>query len=353
MKRSSLLVLLSVAICSLLIACKQEDKRVDPPKMKVVPILKEIKSDSKVEKELGNFDWYQATTKTETEIFVFSSNQPLKNAQELLAADKNYMVLSKYKKAENGRRILIQKDTLLSRDYVYVSIRKDDFLKKYVDGSEFIFFSTEEREMGQASTETTLYFFMIDMVSGKQYDLLYVGEETERSRKNETIEGSFVFNKRLNAKPRFKQLLLDYATNCKLIYKPSAEDKNILYYSNYAQKWEKDNKLNGRLANGYTDIPKKIYSTYYKENIIDFTGDISKADVIIENDHFMVVAFFRNNIIAYDKRKKRYFPIFIESCITGCNKEVKFMAKDKILITHYEYDPKSYELDLNAIIFKN
>ncbi len=76
----------------------------------------------------------------------------------------------------------------------------------------------------------------------------------------------------------------------------------------------------------------------------------SASTEYVENDNYEIQSVFRGNLIGFDKKKKKYFPILIESCSGFCNKEVEFLDATKIKIT-YEDDTTS-ELDLSKIIFK-
>lgn len=295
---------------------------------------------------------YQTTNIANSEKVVFSSNKEFN--------DKNFILISKFKSDKN-KEVLIKEDTLISTDEFSISVEQKDFEKKSINGKEFIFFSVEENPMGQFSTETILDFYIIDVDEMVCYNSKFTGSHALRSG-DERLEGSFIMNNSLRKNSEIKKLMLDFIGKSKLIYKPSIEEKDVFYYKNYAKKWLDDNKIKDEMANGFTKVPNKIYSTYYKENIIDFTGEVSDYDVVIENSNYKIVSFMRSNVIAYDKIKKLYFPVFIESCSTGCDKEIKLIAKDKIRITHNEYtanaynpeeNPDSNVVSLSNIVFKN
>lgn len=297
-------------------------------------------------------DLYQTRNIANSEKVVFYSNKEFN--------DKNFILISKFKTDKN-KEVLIKQDTLISTDEFSISVEQKDFEKKIINGKEFIFFTVEESPMGQFSMETILDFYIVDVAELVCYKSKFTGSHTLRSGE-ERLEGSFIMNDSLRNNSEIKKLMLDFIGKNKLIYKPSKKEEDIFYYKNYAKKWLDDNKLKDVMANGFLEIPNKIYSTYYKENIIEFTGEISDYDVVIENSNYKIVSFMRSNVIAYDKIKKLYFPIFIESCITGCNKGVKFIAKDKIRITHNEYigsaynpkeNPDTNVINLSNIVFKS
>lgn len=328
------------------VSCNSDkNKRLDLKKQ-FVAVENNVKSE-----KLKLINLYQTTNIANSEKVVFYSNKEFD--------EKNFILISKFKSDKN-KEVLIKQDTLISTDDFSISVEQKDFEKKSINGKEFIFFSVEENPMGQFSTETILDFFIIDVAEMVYYNSKFTGSHTLRSG-DERLEGSFAMNNSLRKNPELKKNMLDFVGKSKLIYKPSTEEKDIFYYKNYAKKWLDDNKIKDQMANGFTEVPNKIYSTYYKENINEFIGEISDSDVVIENSNYKIVSFMRSSVIAYDKIKKLYFPVFIESCITGCNKEVKFIAKDKIRITHNEYtanaynpeeNPDSTVINLSEIIFR-
>ncbi|MFP3787380.1 hypothetical protein, partial [Burkholderia sp. SIMBA_024] len=73
--------------------------------------------------------------------------------------------------------------------------------------------------------------------------------------------------------------------------------------------------------------------TYYTENLFQYNGNYDN-DQVIENADYKIVTYFRNNIIGYDKNKKLYFPIIVESCVTGCDKEIQFVSENEIEVSY-------------------
>jgi len=68
--------------------------------------------------------------------------------------------------------------------------------------------------------------------------------------------------------------------------------------------------------------------TYYDQDLFKMeSGQIYQKE---ENNRYTAIALFRNNILCYDKKRKRYFPVWVESCAHGCNKSINFL-NDSIL----------------------
>ena len=267
-----------------------------------------------------------------------------------LSNDKNFILISKQKEID-GELKTIKVDTLLSNEYTYTEIHKESFTQRNVNGQEYFFFSLKETFKGRAITGRDIIFFMINLKTLNFHELVYSGEPTLRC--NNCIDGDFQENSNIELRPKLKKSLYDYALTSKHIYVPSEEEKNIGFYKNYVQKWYRDNKTKNIMATGHSDIPDIIYSTYYEKDIFKFTGDYGSD--FIENDQYKVVNFFNGSLLAYDKVKELYFPVFVESCNEGCSKEITFINENKINVKydHTIFGGISSVINIDKIIFTN
>lgn len=307
-------------------------------------IENEKKYSNNFEREIGTDGLntlYAAVNEDSTEGIRISAHESSEYNKFLLVADTNSIIVSKYKKIEKHFR-LIKKDTLLTNEFTYAEIDPKSFVKKRIGNKDFLLLSVREQFMGNAVTEVSVTFFMLDIDSFKTYTLSYSGEYSLRCG-DECIDGEFSQNKDLDLKPEIKNALYQLANKSKWVYHPSKKELNNSYYKNYEQKWYTDNKVDNHLANGHSDIPDVIYSTYYKDDIFKFTG-IAEDEEILENNSFKIVCFSRGNILGYDKSKQLYFPIYIESCVTGCGKTVEFVSTNEIKVVHEECSEKEVSI---------
>ncbi|CAA9202174.1 hypothetical protein FLA105534_03958 [Flavobacterium bizetiae] len=329
-----------VLICSatVFVSCKKEEKAT---KFK-------DKSETKQDIRLDSLALlYKTTNKENTEEIRITAYEPSENDKHFLVGDKNFILVSKYLKEGNEFK-LIKKDTLISNEYNYTEIGKESFQKTTIKNQEYILLSIRESYQGTAVTEQTVSFIMLNTQTLKSYTLMYAGEISLRSK--QSIDGEFIDSKILDSEPEIKKVLYEFANKSKLIFHIS-KDEN--HYTNYVQKWETDNNSINHLANGYSGIPDTIYSTYYKDDLFNFTGDYNKSESI-ENNNFKIVSFFRGNIIAFDKNKKLYFPIYTETCVTGCDKKIKFVSENSIEVLYHESSENETSIiNLDEIIFKN
>lgn len=292
---------------------------------------------------------YTEESNNNTEFIQISASESHDDDKFFLTGNKNFIIVSKLKKMGSNIK-LIQQDTLLSDEFQYVHVDAKNFVKKTINNKNYLLMSVLETPMGNGDIERYVNFMMIDTKSLKSYTLQYNG--TESLRCDECIDGEFIKNKQLESNPEIKNVLNQYANTSKWIYVPKGEEKELSHYKNYVQKWNTDNNTENNLANGNSSFPEVLNSTYYKENLFEFTGDYSENE-FIENNKYIIVSYFRSNIIAYDKNKKLYFPVFAESCVTGCNKEIKFISENTIEVLYTEYSGhKGETINLDEIKFR-
>ncbi|HTG56790.1 MAG TPA: hypothetical protein VL943_11015, partial [Niabella sp.] len=218
--------------------------------------------------------------------------------------------------------------------------------------NHYLLLTARETFKGQAITEKTINFILLDVNSLEHFTLVYEGISSIRCY--ECIDGNYQPAPFLDANPGLKAMLLEYANKSKWVYRPATQaEKDARHFINYEQKWNEDNEEDNHLANGHSGISEPIYSTYYKDDIFKVTATHASVADSIENEYFKVLSYFRGNILGFDKQKQLYFPVYIESCITGCDKKIRFVSPQTIEILYDEYNGKeAYTVELNKIRFK-
>ena len=319
----------------MLFSCKKDQK---------IPEVKNnadhnIKKDSVVTASNKTAVVFEFSNKDNTEIIKISASEVSDNDKFFLVGDKNSLIVSKYLKNKNNLKLVLS-DTLFFDEFYYVNIYQKDFLRKRIQNTDYFLFALLESPKGNGDPEFNLNFIMLDTDNLKSYTLKYTGESTLRC--DECIDGAFIKNELLELNPTLKKELYLFANKSKWIFNPSEEEKDINYYKNYEEKWYLDNTK--------SLFPDVIKSTYYTENLFEYTGQYDQ-DQISENANFKVVAYFRNNIIGYDKAKKLYFPIIVESCQTGCDKKIEFISKNEIMVSHEISSQRADTINLNEIKF--
>lgn len=337
-KSKLILILLSFVI---FYSCKKEDKNSGKSSN-----LKNLQSDSKDNtiKGVKTTTLFSFNTVENTEIIKISGSEVSEDDNFLLVGDKNILLVSKYKK--NKPQQLIQNDTLLISDYNHVTIDRQLFLRKKINNADYFLFALMESPLGNGDHGLYLSFIMLNLNNLKYYTLKYEGEPTLRS--DNAVDGKFLENTELDHNTAIKNELYRFANKSKWIYSPSEEEKDINFYKNFEQKWYEDNYT----EDGKSSYPAVVKSTYYSEDLFQFNGR-GNDDGAIENADFKIVPYFRHNLIGYDKNKRLYFPIKVESCAHGCAKTIEFLSEHEIEVSYEMNVQQPDTIDLNKIIFTN
>lgn len=241
----------------------------------------------------------------------------------------------------------LSKTLILENEWAYLTIDSSSFEQVTVLDQPYLYFSTSEGFMGQAIIERNVNFHLINMNTLEHYRLLYAGEPSFKCE--DCIEGSFVITDELRSTPDILSKLKDLSKSSKFIYQRGTKDDDIYYYLNYEEKWDRDNKSHNRYGAGYGNIVTPIRSTLYKTDL--FALNKGSENSVIENKRYILRSYFRGNIIGYDKDKKLYFPLYIENCVLGCNKDIEFVDENTLKITRSESDEETYRISLKDIIF--
>ena len=224
----------------------------------------------------------------------------------------NFIVLHKF--ANKWQKKLSK---IYGEDFKYIT-PIDTFQLVYIEKEPYIYFQLLENFVGTAVAGFSIISFnLFDISTGQFLSLLYEGRDKDEN----TVEGEFTNTGEFNNTPLILNFLEENAAKSRVIYRPTDEDLNLDNPKNYEKKWQVDNSNIPDIynANGYEEGTLKL--TYYTNELMPF----AEAKERIENSIFIIVTYFRNNVIGYDKTRKKYFPIWIESCNHCCNKEISFV----------------------------
>lgn len=242
--------------------------------------------------------------------------------------------------------VLKKEVELYNLDWHYLSIDSASVTKRIIQNKNYLFFTAEVNPQGKAIPSNLVEFWAINLNNINEKETLqYSGMYSAFSQ--DVIKGKFTNDWDFSKLDGIKKELYNYANNSKLIYHQKAGEESISHYKNYEEKWEDDNGVANDYGAGYGGPPDTIYSTYYKSKLFEDLNDVNNST--IENENFKMHTSFRGNLLGYDKKRKLYFPVIVESCAHFCNKDIEFLNENLLQIT-YE-DKKSFKIDLKAIIF--
>lgn len=332
MTKHILLYLIFLILCS----CKKEDKSAKQN------IVKPDFNTSKIPDSLSKNSVF--IEKTQDGIFRIWV-QSRKSLGKYFYSDTLNILKAEQYTFQNNHFIKTKSTDLAETAWSYFSIDSTNIASKKLNKKKYFLISANTTNMGNAIPDQEVQFWAINKNDiNENYELGYSGYPSNLC--DECVKGSYVENQKIKNNKSIKNLLHEFSKKSKLIYQPSQSEKNPNNYKNYKEKWEKDNGQHAHFGAGNIGELDIINSTYYKENLFTLSGE---ADSTIENAHYMVSSYFRGAILVYDKNKKLYFPLIVESCSYSCNKNIEFVNEYTLKIT-YE-DNSSYEADLTKIIF--
>lgn len=262
-------------------------------------------------------------------------------------ADIVYYKLSKF---ADAWRIDTQKP-VFNKEFTYCDFY-NDFEIATIGNKPYLYFFYCLSPMGNAISFVDLNFSLFSLMDFQLTTLNYGGDPVYDNKDNlQQIKGEFTNLDKLNGKPELLSYLEGKASKSKLVYRAKNKDLEINSSDNYEKKWQVDNssiKTVWDVKDNTFEEP--LRTTYYDKNI--FPTKRGQIFGNIENSKYKVVALFRNNIVGYDKTKKKYFPIWIESCSHGCNKEISFANETTLKIVYSESRDEIITVDLAKMTYK-
>jgi serine/threonine protein kinase len=202
---------------------------------------------------------------------------------------------------------------------------KNDFVLIKIGSESFIFFSVKSNPMGTAVAGfASVNFVLFDIKANKLISLEYSGEEKNN--------GSQVIGKFENV-DEIRSINQDYyifleqqAAISPWIYRLKPIDLDFEAPQNYRKRWKIDNPI---------DLYQKIYGQKIlaKEYEFDINQYMSNQISVIENSKFKVVTYREGDVIGYNKRTSKFFPIIVEVCNTACGFYAKFITEYEIQLT--------------------
>ena len=264
-------------------------------------------------------------------------------------SNANIFVYLMRKKA-NTWRIELEKP-IFSENFTYCEFYKT-FELAMIENKPHVYFLYKVSPQGNAVNMLQLKFSLLSLTDFQLHSLDFTGEPIHIKEENlEKVKGDFTNFDNLHSKYDLINFLEDKANKSELIYSGKSKEVNANKISYYEKQWQKDNPS----IKSMMEIRDIIYEgslkiTYYDKSI--FPNEPGYIFDSIENDKFKFVSVFRNNILGYNKTKKKYFPVLVESCSHGCHKEIAFLNEDTLRISYIEANNQNVIVNLNKMTFK-
>lgn len=257
-----------------------------------------------------------------------------------------------YKLSKFANAWRVEEQSLVdSEEFTYFEFH-DDFEIVKIGSKHYLFFIYTLSYMGNAESDLVLKFSLFSLSDLKLTSLDYSGNPTYNKQGDiQQINGVFSNLGALIGKPELSKYLEGKASKSTLIYRSTVHDLEINNADNYEKKWQIENssvKTVWEVKENTFERPLSI--TYYSTSI--FPKDKNYINDKIENNKYEIISLFRNNIIGYDKIKKEYFPIWVETCSHGCNKSISFINESIIQIVYSEANDETITIDLTNMTYK-
>jgi hypothetical protein len=291
------------------------------------------------------------TTKIDNKecIICLANKTGVEGKNKMLYSNAN-IFLYKLTKFADVWRVEMKKE-IFSEEFTYYEFY-NDFEIAMIGNYPYLYFLYSQSPMGNAVSYLSLSFSLISLKDFKLTTLDYGGDPVyDKNTKLKNIKGDFSNLDELTSKPNILKYLEGKASKSSIIYRANKQDLDMNNVNNYDKKWQLDNsKIKSVWDTNENTSYEPLRVTYYDKNI--FSTETGSVNEIIENNIFKIASFFRGNILGYDKTKRKYFPIWIESCARGCDKTIKFKNDTTLQITYSESDDQKIIVDLTQMAYK-
>lgn len=238
---------------------------------------------------------------------------------------------------------IVYKKSLQGDPIAYVIDYLDYSLAFDKAGKAYIYLLRRNSGIGTAfNGSSTLEFILVDWDSKVHYILTYSGKDF-----GEVIQGEFENYEDFIDQPNLIDLFEQKFISCEQVYQQDSHDFDLELPENYDKKWIVDNPMLYDFwdPKGFGNEIQLNY-TYYDDLSYFIYGS-----GCIENKDFMVYYGFAASVIGFNKKIKKYFPIWIPERlgmgaawgIRSLNAE--FDGEAKIIISNAINNPLSFDLD--------
>ena len=260
------------------------------------------------------------------------------------------IIFYKLTKFADAWRIETQKP-IFAYEFTYCDFY-NDFEIATIGNKPYLYFLYRLSPMGNAVSFMDLNFALFSLTDFQLTTLDYGGDPVYDKKDNlQQIKGDFTNLDKLSSKPDLSKFLEDKASKSSVIYRATKQDLDMNSADNYEKKWQVDNsKIKSVWDTKENTFDEPLRVTYYDKSI--FPTEQGYISGSVESTKFKIVSLFRNNILGYDKTKKKYFPIWVESCSHGCNKTVAFIDDTTLRITYSEANDEMIIVDLTNMTYK-
>jgi hypothetical protein len=264
--------------------------------------------------------------------FIDTTSQPfIVGFQEKSGIIPNY-VLTKIESRNNNWQ-KVNEVTLAEEEAVEIL---DTIKTEKIENKDYLYVSTKQYVPGTgAAGFASIVFYAIDPASLTRHSLVYSGELVNEDQ----VSGEYYYDSSLNKNNALKRYLEEKAQTSKYVYKKTAADFDLNNPKNFEKKFLIDNP---EIQESRYRNQEKLNVTYYDDDLPRIVG--SSVDTV-ENKDYKIFSLFRFGVVGFDKKKKRFFPIYIDKCNNGCDLTASLGVGNILDIVYDLGDRLKFDLD--------
>jgi hypothetical protein len=208
------------------------------------------------------------------------------------------------------------------------SIEEVEFV--VLDDREFLYYCVGF----SGSSAGSVSFILLSIESNEEYSLTFSGPHGHYD------EMSIEPDELKNNKQIFT-FLENKASLSDQVYKPSKFDLDMSLPINYYKQWE---LLNPYIRNKLENEKNEYVELKMPEYDADLFSIVSNTEEAkIENKKFIIISYFKKDVIAYNKTIKKYFVVWIPETDYSWVSKLEFLTEYEIFMTARD---DSYKVDL-------
>lgn len=238
----------------------------------------------------------------------------------ITSPDIYYYILEK----SHNEWLIAKSDSIYNEEFEYLNFYNNFEIIK-VNNQPYVYYQYRISPMGNAINYESVSFNLLSLNNYENYSTTYGGltflpyNETEYYLKEYNSSNS----ENLKKKKELKSFLDEKLKLCSIVALGIERGEDIEHPDNYAEKWNSDNQ---NIINNEINGETALNITYYDSPLFPI-DELNDKDYL-ENNEFIIYAEFTGNVLGYNKTTGKFLPIWIDSCMRGCHKNITFEPGD-------------------------
>jgi hypothetical protein len=240
-----------------------------------------------------------------------------------------------------GTWVMNKKELIFEGEYQKINL-DDDFEIKKIGNNYYLYCCLCSYTQGTAVAGMyDVDFTLFELPSLKSKYITYSSYQGRYCR-----VGEFYELEKFAEYPKLLKFLEKKISENEYVEKNDSSDINLV--KNYRKKWGVENKDIKEVWRDYSTNFEPLIMPLYNKTILGKHGTFDT----IENKNYIIYDYWKSDVIGYDKIKKKYFTIWIDSCNHGCDKYVSFLSNNVIEMIYFEASEQKVIVDLKKSLYR-